>query len=446
MNTKHLNSEKGQVIVYLVIGLVVFLGFVAMAIDGGMVLADRRDAQNATDASALAGAAAAAKNLGDTIVVPPVPTECTGTQLSPAKTAAETAAKGRANSNHYDLTDPNNYVEVKCGADNFVPFIDVKVGISKTTPTNFLQVLVPNANLTNKMNSVARLHTAWILGGGNAIVSLNSGDSLHGGGAAKIYIFGGGVFGNGNCTESNSKIKVYVCKSTTADPVPAVQYCAAHLNPTDPNYQIIDNSVNIHQDNYCSGTFDPHVKDGAPYMDPNQFELDPPTCTGHNYGTGYAALPHNPSPGLYCVHGSGTMKDYLKQDVMCNGGMCDGVTFYLVDKQDNFDWNGNNTYQLAAPTSEKDPTKTNGAIPGVLFFAPLLNHSAISLNGSGTTKLYGSWLLPGAIISKLNGTNGMVMKGMIAVGSFDTTGTFDGVIYYDSKYVPTYSASIDLLH
>lgn len=56
MNTKHFNSEKGQAIVYLVIGLVVFLGFVALAIDGGMVLADRRDAQNATDASALAGA------------------------------------------------------------------------------------------------------------------------------------------------------------------------------------------------------------------------------------------------------------------------------------------------------------------------------------------------------------------------------------------------------
>ena len=51
-------------IVFLVLGLVVFLGFVALAIDGGMALADRRDAQNATDASALAGAAAAAQQLG----------------------------------------------------------------------------------------------------------------------------------------------------------------------------------------------------------------------------------------------------------------------------------------------------------------------------------------------------------------------------------------------
>ncbi len=64
MNTKHFNSEKGQAIVYLVIGLVVFLGFVALAIDGGMVLADRRDAQNATDASALAGASAGGAAIG----------------------------------------------------------------------------------------------------------------------------------------------------------------------------------------------------------------------------------------------------------------------------------------------------------------------------------------------------------------------------------------------
>ncbi len=53
MNAKYHDSEKGQAIVFLVLGLVVFLGFVALAIDGGMALADRRHSQNSADASSL---------------------------------------------------------------------------------------------------------------------------------------------------------------------------------------------------------------------------------------------------------------------------------------------------------------------------------------------------------------------------------------------------------
>src|SRR4030042_1490604 len=63
MKIKHTNSEKGQVIVYLVIGFVVFLGFVALAIDGGMALADRRHSQNVADSASLAGGAEAAQSL-----------------------------------------------------------------------------------------------------------------------------------------------------------------------------------------------------------------------------------------------------------------------------------------------------------------------------------------------------------------------------------------------
>jgi len=35
--------------------MVVFFGFVALAIDGGMALADRRNAQNVADSASLAG-------------------------------------------------------------------------------------------------------------------------------------------------------------------------------------------------------------------------------------------------------------------------------------------------------------------------------------------------------------------------------------------------------
>ena len=58
-------KESGQVIVILAVGLVVLLGLVALAIDGGMVFSERRHAQNAADAAALAGAYAAAFNSGE---------------------------------------------------------------------------------------------------------------------------------------------------------------------------------------------------------------------------------------------------------------------------------------------------------------------------------------------------------------------------------------------
>jgi Flp pilus assembly protein TadG len=46
--------EKGQSMVLIVLGIFVLFGFTALAIDGGMVYSDRRNAQNAADAAALA--------------------------------------------------------------------------------------------------------------------------------------------------------------------------------------------------------------------------------------------------------------------------------------------------------------------------------------------------------------------------------------------------------
>ena len=61
-------SEQGQVIIFLVVGLVAFLGFVGLAIDGGMAYSDRRYAQNSSDASSLAGGGEAVLHLENTHV------------------------------------------------------------------------------------------------------------------------------------------------------------------------------------------------------------------------------------------------------------------------------------------------------------------------------------------------------------------------------------------
>ena len=50
-------SERGQMLILFVLGLGVLLGFVAMSVDVGLFLQQRRDLQNDADAAALAAAA-----------------------------------------------------------------------------------------------------------------------------------------------------------------------------------------------------------------------------------------------------------------------------------------------------------------------------------------------------------------------------------------------------
>src|SRR3989475_5851501 len=51
-------GQTGQALVLFVMGLVAFIGFVALTIDVGLIFEGRRGEQNAADAAALAGASA----------------------------------------------------------------------------------------------------------------------------------------------------------------------------------------------------------------------------------------------------------------------------------------------------------------------------------------------------------------------------------------------------
>ena len=62
--SKHFSrQESGQILVILTIGIVALLAVTALALDAGMIYSDRRYDQNAADASAFAGAGAAAMRM-----------------------------------------------------------------------------------------------------------------------------------------------------------------------------------------------------------------------------------------------------------------------------------------------------------------------------------------------------------------------------------------------
>ena len=58
MNTKLFSKTKGQIIVLFALGLLALIALAALVLDGGMLFLNRRTAQAAADAGALAGARA----------------------------------------------------------------------------------------------------------------------------------------------------------------------------------------------------------------------------------------------------------------------------------------------------------------------------------------------------------------------------------------------------
>jgi len=375
MDVNHSKSEKGQAIVYLVLGLVVFLGFVALAIDGGMAMSNRRHGQNAADASALAGAAAAGleyKNYQGYVCEQ----EWTCNIVPSAFPQGYKQAIDRASANGFDIKrhdeSPNhNYVELSCGGKTWGDaYIDVTVDITATSPSNFLQLVYPDA-LKYSVQSVSRMWTGGPLMYGNAIVALNDstctgnvGVAFHGTG--DISISGGGVFSNG-------------CLRTVGDASVA----------GDPSKKI--------QGGYID--YDPLKDDISPPPEhyeepipPYAYEVDPPVCPT-DPGQWYTdnTLPKTLS-GLYCVTGNLSFKK----------GPYTGSNLTIYLRDGDLTINGNEVVNLnAAPGGS---TTADPAIPGILFYIPKENQAAVTLNGTSNVTITGVLYAPGSDI-KLTGTD-----------------------------------------
>ena len=307
--------------------------------------------------------------------------------------------------------------------------MDVSVEISKTTPTSFMQVLVPDANLTNRMMSVARLHTAHAIGGKYSLVALGLIDnSITVGGDANLRLIGGGVFGNADTKCEGSAPKepfLVVCEEGT--PVDTCTYDSP---------DILLGSVDIVGEDGCKGQIVPPPDEGADPFDPALFELPAPNCTQTYSGDSLPIINGTLEPGLYCV----------TSDISFSDITATGVTFYLMN-QAEIKINGNSIVELESPQVGGNPPQ-NGAIPGLLFFAPLSNHGGIQKNGDASGYFHGTWVLPGMnlVTPGWKGTFLGEFRGQMIVNNINMAGTFDGGVFYDTDWIYTIPASIDLLH
>lgn len=396
MDINHSTKEKGQALVLIVLTIIGLLGITALAIDGGMVYADRRFAQNAADTSSLAGAAAVALYLENNEIFSK-DWNCSNPLIIAAQNAsdgAKTAAIGRAADNGFEIERdvPINGVMTHCGQIDKISwvetYIDITTTISITTQTS-LAHFVYKGPLTNQVNAVARVQPPRPLAFGNAIVALNEAacsGNKYGvifSGSATDIINGGGVFSNGCLYGNGNKFTVTVNDGSVRY-VGESDGTLTHISPAPEQVPLA--------------------------IPKSAYQIDPPNCTGltdmgsvSSGGTisegiyskikltnGELKL----NPGLYCVTG--------KPDALnITGGTLigSGVTIYVT--QGNVSIAGNANVNLESPTRGSKPAH---ALEGVLFYLAEGNTSEVNLEGNSTSAYLGTILAPDGDI-KITGAN-----------------------------------------
>jgi hypothetical protein len=423
--SKQFQEESGQVLLMIALGLVALLGLTAMAVDGGMIYADRRFDQNAADASAYAGAGAAAMAMENSQITYrsfncKAPAGSTlANKMNFAKTEAVKAAKARAASNNFVIdsnVDNQHGVEVICGTETKAggvymdKYFDIHTMISSDLNTAFAHLFYKGA-IRNTVDAVVRVRPRNDLAFGFAIASLSSdckkGIDFNGNSNVQVHLTG--IFSN-SCLTTNGGINVKV-------------------NPAEQGINYVDEKkIN------GSGLLDPlPSKVDSPIP---RIEVPTPDCNhpslidGGKINSGgtikpgrYESIKINGgdnlimAPGLYCLDG----------DLTALGGtfIGNGVTIY--QRKGSFDVGGNVTVQLAAPTGPADP-----ALRGMLFYAAEGNTNANKMSGGGASWYIGTMYAPDGTI-ELGGNNSInpTYTTQVIADYVKIHGTADMEIYFN---------------
>lgn len=414
MYTKH-NSERGQALIFLVLGLTVFLGFVALAIDGGMAFSDRRNIQNAADAAALAGGGKMALEMENRHVFWSS-FSCTSSNMVASMQLARSASIDRAANNDFTIYDPpqnKNGVSTNCATwrptcivNDY--YIDITVQISDTTKTSFAQVIFPKA-FNNQLSSTVRVRPRQPLVFGAAIVSLNpatcSGNS-NGAvfrGSANVKVQGGAIYSQG-CLKSDGKPKVTVTGGW------------------------IDYGGQFIPGNASWSPYPYHLNYSLP---PSNYDVPLPDCNDANAHL-VETLPSTLTPGLWCLTG----------DLTLNGNdsvVGSGVTIYIPNG--DITLNGNSYLNLSAPPNNIDPSP---AIAGLVIYMPASNQGTIKINGTSDNHLVGTVLAPKGTID-LDGTGDTTAYNSQFIGwNVFVGGNADFGVVFDEKVVYSKPTSIEM--
>lgn len=385
---KRPNTEQGQALILIVLGMVALIGLTGVAVDGSLAYTDRRQAQNAADSAALSAALAYIR----------------GEDMQAAALQAATQ-NGYANGTESTVAVHQPPVDGPYAGN--AQYIQVVI-TSKVQARFGTVVGIDEINNTVQAVSRAKPVTQDNMVFGNAVVALKE----HGRGAMRSHgnnnleVYGGGLFVNSDDECAFDQMG----NSTIFAP---------------------NGGLNTVGGVCLRGSIDPasHIDTGASAVPYPPISLPPtPLCTGPAAVNGNTMLPgyyesnHSfpPSgvdilnPGIYCVDATFMLNAHDRL-------VGHDVVIYMVDE--NIHWDGQAEIDLTAPTT--------GPFAGLLIYMPLTNDEGIILNGNMESSLVGTILAPASDI-QLNGTMSSSMYHTQIIGyTVDLIGDADIIVTYN---------------
>jgi len=326
MKSNHLFHERGQALIMIALSAVVIFGFAALAIDGSLKFSDRRHAQNAADAAALAGALALVNDE-------------TGVTCG---TLPEWKCKAllRAEDNGYDDFANNEVWVFKCNeAVNDRGGAPLDCGPYEGDPDHISVVIRSHLNTSfarvlgyNQMHNLVQATTYWNKRGplydGNLIIALKptpcTGSGANGnialgtsggsGSDAEIILNGGGAFLNSG--GSGCGMEIMGCPTITINDGTLASAGNGNIN-TDVGSQTCQDKLTLPSPTYSQEPYKftpdmPDAPDACGYA-PMPYTSNAATQTTTLYQGYYSEFPPKGSkkspvydkvvlsPGIYCL-------------------------------------------------------------------------------------------------------------------------------------------------
>ena len=405
--------ENGQALVLIVLAIVGMMGFAALAVDFGKYYSERRRAQNAADAAALAAGFTSTRPIAG--LTPPY----TQAEIDQAVNQAATDSlihNGFVNNpglvdiqiNHPPLTgpyatDPHNmdYYQIVIHAvvdkvfSQFVytgPFeftVEAITHITQTTGIagpNAIRVLSPDACQSlmfdgdkEKLDANGNVISGGIrVNGGNISSDSTAGNcpgrppETRGASCTSGVQNGGGTITiTGGSLNLSGTWRAQSGSGTVNGPINECQPQEPAITMPKPDCSYLPV---VSQGSYNG---DYSGENGAPVLNPGQY-INGIKVTGN--GTNIHL-----TPGMYCL--SGDMS-------MTNGDLSgDGVMFYMAGG--SFNVGGGTIANLTYPTSLPDHSLPGWNWAGMLIYMPLENTGQVSIGGGSSSSYSGTIFAPG---------------------------------------------------
>ena len=429
-------SQSGQVLVIIVFMILGIFGFAALAIDGGMLYSERRRAQNAADAGALAAALAKVQAVNlHVAALQRVESNGYTTIWGPCDPPGYDCTLGMGEKWVVQVSNPprsGDYV----GDDAYI-----QVMITSRINTSFAHLVFEGGLLTT-VTAESRVWPEQSITPGHALYGANKHDckGIWFSGTGDTVITGGSVFSNSDASDPNcqSGVQDGGGKISVGPPPHGIKIVGTFdvkdldLVTPDPVEGVSQEDVRTPPTPDCSGLPDR----GTVKINAGETKtLNQGRYESITFGAGATVTMNS---GMYCINGS---KGFTGTGGSINGT---GVMIYL--QQGGFDLGGNTLVDLRAEQTEGvlvDPSRNDWK--GMLIYQAPSNTSPVEIAGTSDSTYTGTIYAPSAEC-KVNGTgDSLGLNSQMICDKVKITGTAAVTINYvedDNYYLPP---AIDLV-